>query len=174
MGGVRMTLSAKQVEIYALVDPRTGNTRYIGKANCAAKRLKSHIRDARRRDTPVYRWFRKLARMELVPEVVILERVDEKSWAERECHHISSHTGARLLNVAPGGDQPFPSVETRAANGRRVSRMIHDNPLRRRIWQLKRGIGESHKRGWLTDNAKRKLRQAAATCPEMFGEYAAV
>lgn len=51
----------EQVQIYALRDPRDGNLRYIGKANNAEKRLKSHMKDSRHRKTPVYAWFRKLA-----------------------------------------------------------------------------------------------------------------
>jgi len=42
--------------IYALTDPSTGEVRYIGKANDPSARLKSHLMDSRRRNTPVYRW----------------------------------------------------------------------------------------------------------------------
>jgi hypothetical protein len=51
---------SETAEIYGLLDPRDGKLRYIGKAVCAAKRLKSHLRDARKRDTPVYRWINEL------------------------------------------------------------------------------------------------------------------
>ena len=50
----------EKVEIYALLCPNTKDVRYIGKANDSEKRLKSHIRDSRRRNTPVYCWIKKL------------------------------------------------------------------------------------------------------------------
>jgi hypothetical protein len=50
-----------------LRDPATNEVRYIGKANDSMKRLKTHIRDSRRRNTPVYSWIKKLASKGLVP-----------------------------------------------------------------------------------------------------------
>lgn len=103
------------VEIYALCHPDTGEIRYIGKANCAQKRLKRHILDARRRDTPVYRWFRKLAAEGKVPTVTVLHVCDGGPWQSVEIKAIADAraSGCRLLNVAEGGDEPHCSVETR-------------------------------------------------------------
>lgn len=66
-GRSRWGLSTVQVDIYALCDPDTGDVRYIGKANCAQLRLKSHLRDARIRKTPVYCWINELLAKGLCP-----------------------------------------------------------------------------------------------------------
>ena len=64
--------AAKSVAVYALTNPRTGGVHYIGKANCPHARLKSHLRDSRRRDTTVYRWIRKLAADNTQPCITVL------------------------------------------------------------------------------------------------------
>lgn len=124
---------ATKSEIYALIDPRDGAIRYIGKANDSAKRLKSHIRDARRRRTPVYDWLNKLMAMGLAPSVVILETCED--WIEAEKRHIAQARaqGMRLLNVAEGGNEPYCSPETRAANGRNTKGRVLPYPNIRRV-----------------------------------------
>lgn len=108
------------VAIYALVDPRSGETRYIGKANNVEARLKSHIRDSRHRDTPVYRWIRKLKKMGMNPTIKVLEEHQSENWenAERRCIADAIANGVRLLNVAEGGNQPFCPPEIQSKNAR--------------------------------------------------------
>src|SRR5258708_1122020 len=48
-------------EIYALRCPLTDEIRYIGKANNGKKRLASHLKDSRRRNTPLYSSLKKLS-----------------------------------------------------------------------------------------------------------------
>jgi hypothetical protein len=166
---------ATMTEIYALVDPRDGDIRYIGKANNAAKRLKTHLLDSRRRDTPVYRWIRKLASMELAPAVRVLVTCDKGQWQSEERRLITAlRPHCRLLNVAEGGDEPFCPTETRAANGRRNAASRSSTPLKRRVWELKREIGARLKSGEITESQRAKLRLAAAKAPHMFGQWAAV
>jgi hypothetical protein len=114
---------AERVEIYALSDPRSGEIRYIGKANNAQKRLKSHLRDARHRDTPVYRWIRKLAREGFSPSVIVLASVQD-DWQRVEVGFIAEgrSMGLRLLNVADGGNEPYCPPEVRAENARRAAK----------------------------------------------------
>jgi hypothetical protein len=118
MARMKRKAPSMAVEIYALSDPRTAEIRYIGKANDAKKRLKSHLRDARHRDTPVYRWIRKLAGDGLSPSLTVLASV-ETDWQRMEVGFIAEgrSMGLRLLNVADGGNEPYCPVETRRANG---------------------------------------------------------
>lgn len=109
------------VEIYGLYDPRDGALRYIGKANNSAKRLAAHKRDAKRRDTPVYHWFRKLAASDMAPTVAVLCETDDWKAAERRLIAEHRAAGARLLNVADGGDEPYCSPVVRSANGRKLN-----------------------------------------------------
>jgi hypothetical protein len=106
-------------DIYALVDPRSGEIRYIGKANDPRARLAQHIRDSRHRDTPVYRWVRKLLDSGLLPTMSILE-VDCSDWRKSERRLIADarSRGLRLLNVADGGDEPKCPAGVRESNGR--------------------------------------------------------
>lgn len=165
-------------EIYALKHPETGEVRYIGKANNTAKRLASHMRDSARRDTPVYRWIRKLAEQGLRPIAEVIE-VCEGDWKKSEVKHIAEYSKTcRLLNVAVGGDEPFCSKEQRARNGRTSARKIHDDPFRKHIWWLKRELGSSLKffkdHGMVDAYNKnvRRLRESALKCPRLFGAWA--
>ena len=70
----RPSTFTQETSIYALLCPDTRAVRYIGKANDPARRLKTHIRDARRRRTPVYLWLRRLHAEGKAPILEIIER----------------------------------------------------------------------------------------------------
>lgn len=150
-------------EIYALTD-LDGSVRYIGKANVAADRLKCHLRDARRRSTPVYVWIRQLAEVGCVPGLIVLETCDD--WQEAERRIIAEHraAGARLLNLAPGGNEPFCPADVRAANGRANARKRH-----KRKWFLMRAMGDALRRGHVAETTKAKMRAR----PDVFGQFSA-
>jgi hypothetical protein len=151
------------VEIYALSDPRSGDIRYIGKANDAHKRLKSHLRDSRRRDTPVYRWIRKLAGEGFAPSLTILASVVD-GWQRVERGFIAEARamGINLLNVADGGDEPFCPVSVRAANGKRNAKSRD-----KKFWGLMRDMGAALEKGWVSDETKAKMRNR----PDIFGRF---
>ena len=162
----------KKPSIYALVHPDTGELRYIGKADRPAVRLASHMRDARRRRTPVYDWIRSLGTR---PDMVVLEESCE-DWQDAERRWIGKAraAGARILNLADGGDQPKCSAETAMANAKAMNAKVEADPRRKRARELNRLLGYSLKRGTLSDNAKATLRLCAEKCPELFGMWANV
>lgn len=133
------------VAIYELSHPVTLEVRYVGKANNPAARLKSHMRDARRRETPLYCWIRRLRAEGLVPAIRVVKWVED--WKEAEKRHIAAHraSGARLLNLADGGDEPHCSTEQRAKNGALVARTRNKTiwATRQRIGQLRRYFEQS-------------------------------
>lgn len=137
----------QQAAIYALCDPRIGEVRYVGKANKPEARLKSHLRDARRRATPVYHWVAKLQREGLTPELRVLAWTDD--WCAEERRQIAEHReqGCRLLNVADGGDEPACSGAVRAANGRKVAKARDPH-----IWAYRRNAGQVL--AWCRKNGK--------------------
>lgn len=104
--------------IYALDDPRTGRTRYVGWAYDVRKRLEAHIRRARREKTHKANWLNFLAATGLKPALRILESGTE-SWADAERRWIARYRsdGADLTNATVGGEgitgMRF-SAETRA------------------------------------------------------------
>lgn len=108
--------------IYALCDPDTAEVRYIGKANDPAGRLRSHIRDCRRRKTPVYDWISKLLSAGKAPEMFVV-RHECANWQGEERHLIAKARafGMRLLNVADGGDEPHCPTEVRRANAKKAN-----------------------------------------------------
>lgn len=159
-------------EIYALCHPTTREVRYIGKANDSAKRLKSHLRDMRTRDYPVYRWMRKLAASGLCPVVKVLETTE--NWREAEMRLIeqSRARGDRLLNVADGGDEPACSPETRSANGRALNAMLRANPLQAKLRDLKRLLMTNIRQGRGSNYTRLSLRASADANPKLFGLFA--
>lgn len=157
--------------IYALCD-ETGRIRYVGKANDPATRLKGHLRETRRR-SPLYDWLAKLRRAGHHPTLHIIERCASTDWQERERFWIAAIGDAtQLLNIADGGDEPACSRETRADNGRLNAAARVSTPERRRIWFVKRQMGELLQRGYVSEAAKAKLRYAACKAPHLFGEWA--
>lgn len=108
--------------IYALMDPTSGELRYIGKADCSDKRLKGHLRDARRRNTPVYAWIRKLLACGKTPEMVVIDEACS-DWKARERELIARArlSGYRLLNLADGGDEPHCPKGVRSSNAKRLN-----------------------------------------------------
>jgi predicted GIY-YIG superfamily endonuclease len=107
---------ADGASIYALCCNETGEVRYIGKADDPEKRLKSHIRDSRRRNSPVCNWIKKHGKPNMV---VLVSGCSDWPSAEREAILFGREIGLRLLNLADGGNQPVTaSKKTLSENAR--------------------------------------------------------
>lgn len=94
------------VYIYSLIDPRDGEVKYVGKARDIEDRMRTHFKDAKRRNTPKNAWLRKLRRLGLRPEVRVLEEVAKSEWpgAEKKWIAIFRKRGAPLKNICDGGE----------------------------------------------------------------------
>ena len=103
----------KATAIYALLDPRTGLVRYIGKTRNPAKRMEGHVSPGRHSRTPVAKWSRMLRGEGLRPEMMVLEWVDDWQSAERGWIQHGRDEGVSLLNVAKGGLDMAHIVEHR-------------------------------------------------------------
>jgi hypothetical protein len=103
--------------VYALVDPRDGRWRYIGKSCSGLRRPKLHSCPSHyRTKTHKNNWIRSLARSGLRPGVLVLEEFDNpQELGEAECEWIAEarRVGVDLTNETCGGE---------GAVGRRVSR----------------------------------------------------
>lgn len=161
-------------ELYALKCPDSGDVRYLGKAVDSTKRFKSHMRDCLRRDTPVYRWIRKLRGAGKAPQLQVLMPTWDWPTAERQLIAQAKADGLRLLNVAEGGTEPFCSTQQRAANGRANALAVHSDAKRKRFWEIKQRLGIALKRGHLAERTKEKMRDAAIKRPDLFGEWASI
>lgn len=167
------------VEIYTLCDPDTRAVRYIGKARCSKSRLKTHIRDSRRRKTPVCLWVARLVRCGKAPLVEVLEVCAVDVWPERERFHIAEYRkSVDLLNLADGGDQPKCDAATAAANARK----LHANmsPERKELRRLKQMMMvnlnwfKRHGDQEMVERRKARMRGMAAKYPKLLGEWAAL
>ena len=88
--------------IYALIDPNTLETRYVGKSDHPKSRLSHHITDAKTR-TNCHRlaWINSLWKLNQKPILKILEEVSIEIWGERENYWIGQF--GNLTNMIDGG-----------------------------------------------------------------------
>src|SRR3990167_7541172 len=91
--------------IYALVDPRNYEIRYIGKSIYPNIRYKQHLKDITYNPHKQH-WIKMLASLGLQPLLEILEEVDNDNWQDIEIWYIeeTKKCGHRLLNMTSGGD----------------------------------------------------------------------
>lgn len=128
--------------IYGLFCPDTGALRYVGKANKPAKRLATHIRESRRRKTPVACWVAKLASEGKTPVMRVLE-AGCSDWEGAERRLIAHHReqGAALLNVADGGARPKCSRRTQSRNGLNYNREVRNRTPMGGYFRMMREFG---------------------------------
>jgi hypothetical protein len=94
------------VSIYALRDPRKPDEiRYVGKAKDPIDRFRRHVKH---NDKERYkcRWIKTLLDVGVMPELVILQIVEEGEWVVAEQQWIAHYRnlGMKLTNLTEGGD----------------------------------------------------------------------
>lgn len=89
--------------IYALIDPRNNECRYVGKTVNLISRFNNHCTDSLKQNTHKANWIKLL--YPLKPELIVIEKVSE-NWIEAEEFWIKyfSFIGARLTNLTNGGE----------------------------------------------------------------------
>jgi len=120
------------VYIYGLRCPLTDAIRYVGKSGDPEKRRHSHVGEAARREKNHHtaRWLRKILALELLPGIVVLEKVASGTrWqdAERRWIAYGRAEGWPLTNSTAGGeglDYIDPVAE--AAYRKNVSRVMKE------------------------------------------------
>lgn len=95
--------------IYMLIDPITGDPRYVGKANVPLKRYKSHLFQSQLKEkNHKNNWLRGLLAKGERPYMMILEEVPRSEWQRSEKKWIayfrSNPTIPPLTNSTDGGD----------------------------------------------------------------------
>lgn len=109
-GNTRRSVTVS-VYIYGLIDPRTGEIRYVGKTTQPHVRKRQHVDEAnspirRKHNTHKSRWIRALLALGLQPHLVILKDTDKDHWIEDErlLIRVLRANGARLTNLSLGGE----------------------------------------------------------------------
>lgn len=120
------------IRIYALVDPRDNEVRYVGKTKqTIKKRYQQHLKAARLRTDESWRthWISKLLRLGYSPRIELLQEVPVTDWRKAEQYWIGYYRsiGCRLTNGTVGGDggDSF-TVETRSKMSEAAVRKFQD------------------------------------------------
>lgn len=96
-----------KIFIYALIDPRNGEIKYVGKTNNLKKRIREHIRDEE--NNLKYTWIKSLKKIKLEPEVLILEEtnIEHSNFWEIFWINQCKTWGFELKNMTNGGDGSY-------------------------------------------------------------------
>jgi len=116
--------------IYALIDPRNSEVRYVGATLNVGKRVARHLRDRFGSGKSLRAcWLRDLEQSGAMPEWYVLETVPRwaASDAERLWIELFCAFGCQLTNGTDGGDN-LPT----AAQRRRMSILLAGRPSQRR------------------------------------------
>jgi hypothetical protein len=174
------------VIVYALIDPRTNDVRYVGKTiRTAQRRLRRHLAESYlAADTHKDRWLVTLRHVGLEPRIEVLERCESlHELADAERRHIAAQraTGAPLTNLTDGGDgvggwkhTPESREKIRAALTGKPKSIEHrrnaglaqrgrkaSDATRARLSEERRRRGYYPRPRYGTDNNKTKLTAAA-------------
>jgi hypothetical protein len=154
--------------IYGLIDPFSGQLRYVGKSKNGLARPVAHWKHNRTRETRdhTHNWVRSVLSKDATPEIEILEEWsglgDPVEWLnDAEIFHIAYHRmiGSKITNISDGGggttglkfpNRPRPTAETKARisktlMGRKLSveqrKAISLGSSKRKDWSLPAGTG---------------------------------
>jgi len=129
--------------VYGLVDPRSGELRYVGQTDhLLCQRLAQHEHAARRsKDRRMNtQWVRSLQAAGVRPEMFVLDRVFSKADADEAERHFIAYfrmVGARLNNHTDGGEgcvgyRHSPAARARIAAGKMGKGWSEERKLARR------------------------------------------
>ena len=93
--------------IYALIDPRNNEVRYIGKSVEPIKRLYEHKCVSKNDNSYKAKWIRKLQKLNLKPQMKILKICPLSDFIEYETYYISQYDFKRLVNSDRYGQGNF-------------------------------------------------------------------
>ncbi len=97
------------IHVYKLIDPKTGNIRYIGKTkNPLFKRLSAHM-DCSSDNVGLNIWIKSLKESGMKPIIELIEITGEHNWCIREQYWIDKffNDGEKLFNVPLDKNNPF-------------------------------------------------------------------
>lgn len=140
----------RPVFIYALLDPTTLVVRYAGQTVGPDKRLKQHIREAKKEKYHSACWINSLINAGLKPIMEILDVVPdtEADFWEREYIQNFRERGFDLTNILDGGEKPpsslgrvrSPATRKKMSDGKKGDK----NPLFGKVGAQHTSFGRKH------------------------------
>lgn len=94
--------------VYKLVDPTTGEVRYIGQTCVGLReRLRQHINKSYNSNTHVANWIKSLRAKGVKPVIELIEKCSIDDLDSREIHYINyfRESGAKITNLLGGGQK---------------------------------------------------------------------
>jgi hypothetical protein len=148
--------------IYALVDPRTDEIRYIGKSDNPKKRLIGHLKPSQLRFcNHKNAWIKSLLQINLKPNLVILEKVSAIEWKQKEQYYIQlyKNKGCNLTNSTDGGDGASGLIMPNSTKEQlRKALMGNQNALGHKVsLEAREKISSIHKGKLLSNETKKKI-----------------
>lgn len=146
--------------IYALLDPLSKEIKYIGKSSRGMLEPKTYSKpSASKGKRKVSKWIKKLQKLNLKPEILIIEEniIDEKTLNEREIFNISYYRslGCDLKNLTDGGEGSVGHKHTDEAR-KKIS-----EASKNQVWteERKKNISEANKGRKVDPEHNRKLQE---------------
>lgn len=135
-------MEKRTTAIYGLLNPATGELRYVGRSVQPATRLKQHIGSVRwekYQRIHLTRWIAQLLDQGLTPEMIILEEGPGEFWREAEAFWIAyfKSLGCDMVNAAPGGvgmGEASPELRRARSEAARVTNGRRSYDELRRDW----------------------------------------
>ncbi len=126
------------VFIYGMRHPRTKDIRYVGKTRQSLRaRLQGHLHE--KGETRKVRWIATLKAEDLLPEIFLIQIVDETLWEEAETRWITSYRaqGCDLVNLTDGGDGVHnPAEESRQRLSESRKQMFADPDFKAKMLEV--------------------------------------
>jgi len=124
---------ADVIYIYALVDPRNEDVRYIGKTGNLEKRLRAHLRADPSEKSPLKNaWINQLKSLGLKPKQQILEQCSVDNWQERERYwqlfYEGLHAPLTNLRVCGEGRSYYSCTDEFREKMKVINREINSRP----------------------------------------------
>ena len=152
--------------VYALLNPKTNEIRYVGKSSQGMRRPKDHCTaHGRRGNTHRHRWLNQMWNEDkTIPSILVLRNCDcEMEALEHEILLIAvfRDAGFRLTNLTDGGDGTcgwIPSAETRRKISEAKKGRKHSEVSRRNMSEA-HNMSEYNKKKLLEANKGRKVSE---------------
>lgn len=154
--------------IYALIDPRNDQIKYIGQTSCGLQRIRQHYynKDTEGKNSKKCHWVNKLKKLGLVFKVLYLEYTQGlENLNKLETFYIQKFktSGCELLNHYEGGDsfhRESPSDELKQYLSIKSKEAWQDPEKRKRLIGWRKGRISPLKGTKKSEEFKSKIRQA--------------